>query len=172
MDLLTLHKLILTPFASDAVKLLWQMAALHGRIGKGGGCAPGDFRFPGYAICMVAKLHTLTEGKLLLHLPLDAAIKVGNRIREQLRVEPFDLAVRDENIDEAWMEFANTLVGLSSQRLQQSQAPMAFSLPITVASQRDLGYLMEGVREVLTASIDIEGGGQLRLSFLSHHEPH
>lgn len=172
MELIKLHKLILTPFAADTVKLLRQMAGVHGHIGKAYGDDPEKFGFAGYAVCMVSKLHTLTEGKFLLHLPAEAAITLGNRIREKLYVEPFDVEIIDENIGEAWVEFANTLVNLATQRLQHSQAPMTFSLPITVTNARDLGYLMEGVNEVITLPIEIEGGARLHLSFLLHDRTH
>ena len=65
-------------------------------------------------------------------------------------------------------EFSNTIIGLATNALSQSDLKIKFTPPIFVHSQKDMEMLMEGVQQILTVPIEVSGVGDFSFSYLLH----
>lgn len=168
MELYRIHTQILTPFMNETVSALKSMAAMDGKLGAASVEEVNNFSFKGFAVAVVAKTYGSIEGKILMHYTDDMALKVGKKIlASMLGVEP-DIKEIDEDTSEAVTEFSNTIIGLATNALSQSNMKIKFTPPIFIHSQKDMEMLMEGVQQILTVPIEVPGSGEFSFSYLLH----
>lgn len=168
MELYQIHTKILTPFMNETVSALQAMAGVEGKIGKSTLESPQKFSFQGFAVAVVAKTYGSIEGKILMHYSDEMALKIGKRVLAgMLGVEPTATEM-DEDISEAVTEFANTIIGLATRTLSQSDLRIKFTPPIFVHTEKDMEVMMEGVKEILTVPIVIPDLGGFSFSYLLH----
>ena len=168
MELYRIHTQILTPFMNETVSALKSMATMDGKLGTASVEEVDNFSFKGFAVAVVAKTYGSIEGKILMHYTDDMALKVGKKILgSMLGVEP-DINEIDEDTSEAVTEFSNTIIGLATNALSQSNMKIKFTPPIFIHSQKDMEMLMEGVQQILTVPIEVPGSGEFSFSYLLH----
>jgi CheY-specific phosphatase CheX len=168
MELYHIHTKILTPFMKETVSALKSMASMDGKLGTASVEEVSNFSFKGFAVAVVAKTYGSIEGKILMHYTDDMALKVGKKIlAAMLGAEP-DIKEIDEDTSEAVTEFSNTIIGLATNALSQSDLKIKFTPPIFVHSQKDMELLMEGVQQILTVPIEVPNIGDFSFSYLLH----
>jgi len=168
MELYHIHTKILTPFMNETVSALKSMASMEGKLGRASVEEVSNFSFKGFAVAVVAKTYGSIEGKILMHYTDDMALKVGKKIlASMLGVEP-EINKMDEDTSEAVTEFSNTIIGLATNALSQSDLKIKFTPPIFIHSQKDMEMLMEGVQQILTVPIVVPGIGDFSFSYLLH----
>lgn len=168
MELYQIHTKILTPFMNETVTALKSMASMDGKLGNASVEEVPNFSFKGFAVAVVAKTYGSIEGKILMHYTDDMALKVGNRILSGMLGVESDATEIDEDTSEAVTEFSNTIIGLATNALSQSDLKIKFTPPIFVHSQEDMELLMEGVQQILTVPIEVPGVGDFSFSYLLH----
>lgn len=168
MELYHIHTKILTPFMNETVTALKTMASMEGKLGKASVEEVNNFSFKGFAVAVVAKTYGSIEGKILMHYTDEMALTVGKKIlASMLGVEP-DVREMDQDTSEAVTEFSNTIIGLATNALSQSDLKIKFTPPIFIQNQKDMEMLMEGVQQILTVPIEVPGVGEFSFSYLLH----
>lgn len=170
MDLYSVHTKILMPFINETVKNLEGMARLKAKVGQGLQEEAANYSFKGYAVCIVARTYGSIEGKVIMNHQHDTALKIGNKIRETMFGEPSNFDKINDEIGEALTEFSNTVIGLATRKLSEGGSQLKFSAPLFINAPADMGYVMEGVKEILSIPIEVEGGGNFSLSYLLHQQ--
>lgn len=168
MELYHIHTKILSPFMKETVSALKSMASMDGKLGTASVEEVSNFSFKGFAVAVVAKTYGSIEGKILMHYTDDMALKVGKKIlAAMLGVEP-NIKKMDEDTSEAVTEFSNTIIGLATNALSQSDLKIKFTPPIFIHSRKDMEMLMEGVQQILTVPIVVPDVGDFSFSYLLH----
>lgn len=170
VDLFNVHTKILTPFIKETIRILDDMAELKGTAGKSFQEEIANYDFKGYTVCIVARTYGSIEGKILMNHQTKAALTIGNRIRAKMIGEPSDHSIINEEIGEALTEFSNTVIGLATRVLSDNGSPLQFSAPLLISGPRDVEFVLEGVEEILSTPIDIDGVGTFYLSYLLHQK--
>jgi CheY-specific phosphatase CheX len=153
---------------NETVSALQSMAGVEGKVGKATLESLDEFSFQGFAVAVVAKTYGSIEGKILMHYSDDVALKIGKRVLAGMLGVESSATKMDEDISEAVTEFANTIIGLATRSLSQSDLRIKFTPPIFVHTENDMEVLLEGVKEILTVPIDIPDLGNFSFSYLLH----
>jgi len=170
MDLFNIHTKILMPFVDETIKVLREMADLTATAGQGIQENTADYDFKGYAVCIVARTYGSIEGKIIMNHQIKTALTVGNRFRAKMFGEPCNFDTINEEIGEALTEFSNTVIGLATRHLSSSDAQLNFSAPLFINGPKDMDYVLEGVKEILSIPIDVKGVGTFYFSYLLHQK--
>jgi len=168
MELYQIHTKILTPFTSETVSALNTMAGLDGTAGKSYMDDVREFSFKGFAVAVVAKTYGSIEGKILMHFDNDIALDIGKRILASMLGEESAATEMNDDISEAVTEFSNTIIGLATGTLSQSDLRIRFTPPIFIHDDAEMESLMQGVKEILTVPINT-ALGQFSFSYLLHN---
>ena len=168
MELYQIHTKILTPFMNETVSALRTMASADGKVGKSLLEDVDKFAFRGFAVAVVAKTYGSIEGKILMHYSDDVAVKIGKRVLASMLGEESDANEINEDISEAVTEFANTIIGLATRSLSQSNLQIKFTPPIFIHSDTDMEALLGGVKEIMTVPIEVPDVGNFSFSYLLH----
>ncbi len=170
MELVKVHQKILLPFVQEAIKALETMADLKGFVAD---AFPEDvekFPFNGYAVAVVAKTFGSIEGKVLMHHYTETALAIGNRVRSKMLGESKEALEIDEEVGEAVTEFTNTIIGLATRKLSDSDLGIVFNPPIFIESDEDMDMIMADVTEILTIPIDVKNVGRFFITYLLHKQ--
>ena len=84
--------------------------------------------------------------------------------------EACNFPVINEEIGEALTEFSNTIIGLATRSLSNANTQLQFSAPLFINGPADAGFIMDGVKEILSIPIDIAGVGPFSFSYLLHQK--
>jgi len=170
MELYQIHTKILKPFMTETVGALKTMAGVEGKVGKSKLESVANFAFRGFAVAVVAKTFGSIEGKILMHYSNDVAYKIGKRVLASMMGEEPDAVSMTDEISEAVTEFANTIIGLATRTLSQSNLQIKFTPPIFVHDDKDMDTLMDGVQEIVTVPIEVPDIGDFSFSYLLHNK--
>jgi len=168
MELYQIHTKILTPFMNETVSALKTMASVEGKVGKSKLESVENFAFRGFAVAVVAKTTGSIEGKILMHYSNDVAYKIGKRVLASMMGEEPEATSMTEEITEAVTEFANTIIGLATRTLSQSNLQIKFTPPIFIRDNHDMEALLDGVKEIMTVPINVPDIGEFSFSYLLH----
>lgn len=170
MDLYRVHTKILMPFVDETIKALSDMTDLQATAGSGTQENINDYGFKGYGVCVVARTFGSIEGKVVMNHETKSALAIGNRFIGKMLGESCNLDEINGQISEALTEFSNTVIGLATRSLSNSSSQLKFSAPLFINSTADIDFIMEGVEEILSIPIDIEGVGRFSFSYLLHQK--
>ena len=170
MELYKVHTQILMPFVNETVSALKNMADLEGSPGPGRQQTVAEFPHHGYAVCVVAKTFGEIEGKVLMHHTDDTALEIGNRVRSKMLGENSQSEEINDDVSEALTEFSNTIIGLATRALRDSNLRITFSPPIFIGNAQDMDFIMDGVVEILSIPIKVNGTGEFSFSYLLHRK--
>ena len=170
MDLYKVHTKILMPFVNETIKALADMADLKASAGQGMQEEVADYDFKGYAVCVVARTYGSIEGKVVMNHQIKSALTIGNRFLAKMFGTPQNFHEINAEIGEALTEFSNTIIGLATKYLSSTDAQLQFSAPLFINGPADIEFIMEGVQEILSIPIDVEGVGAFSLSYLLHQK--
>lgn len=169
MELYKVHTKILTPFTKETLKALKTMAAIKGKAETALQESIADFTFKGFAVAVVAKTYGSIEGKVLMHFSNEAALEIGKKVCASMLGDEPDTDEMNDEVSEAVTEFANTIIGLATRTLYESDLKIRFNPPIFIYDESDMELLMEGVQEILTVPIQAGDVGEFYFSYLLHN---
>ncbi len=158
--------LVLKPFVKETVSALAEMAHLKAKPGVAFDDDILNFKFQGYAVCVVAKTSGSISGTVLMHHYTDTALAIGRNVASVMLGEPVTATKIDDEIGEALTEFANTVIGLATRWFHESKLKLEFSAPMFIWGADDLDHLLTGASKVLTIPIEVDGVGNFYLSYV------
>lgn len=170
MDLYQVHTKILMPFVDETVKALADMTDLKAVAGQGEQEEVGNYDLKDFAVCVVARTFGHIEGKVVMNHQRRTALTIGNRLLTKMFGEPHQFTEINTEIGEALTEFSNTVIGLATRTLNNSNSQLEFSAPLFIDGPVDVEFLMDGVEEILSVPIDIAGVGTFSFSYLLHQK--
>lgn len=166
MELNDIQQQILQPFVIETIKTLNTMAGLKAHAGDGFPDDISKFKFKGYAV--VAETAGNVEGKILMHHYVETALAIGNKVRCSL-LDTDDVSPEmTEEVGEALAEFSNTAIGLAMRQLSESDLGIKFKPPYFVSDIKDMGSLMQNVKEIVSVPIHVDDVGRFYFNFLLH----
>lgn len=166
MELNEVQSTILSPFVDVTIQAMNDMVNMDARVGEGFEDDVEEFRFKGYAVA--ADMSGSASGKVLMHLYPETAIEVGNRLLSNLTGESYAGVEIDEDIAAALEEWGNTVVGLATRGLEESEIDVTFTPPYFVTNTEDMDEVMKGVNEVMSVPIFTDGAGRFYFNYLLH----
>lgn len=164
MSVETIYKVILYPFIKESIASLNSMTELTGDAGEAFVDSVDDFRFKGYAVC--SDITGGLDGVIMMHHYPETAIAIGNSVCEKMFDESYDYEEINEELSHALAEWGNTIVGRSTELHGRYNLDYDFSSPYFVHDVNDMETYLEGVKEVITVPIMVEGVGRYYFNLL------
>lgn len=164
MSVETLYKVVLHPFINESIASLKAMTKLSGNSGDTFMDQVEDFRFKGYAVC--SNITGCLDGVIMMHHYPETAVAIGNSVCESMFGEKYDFAEINEELSQALAEWGNTIVGRSTDLLGRHNLTFDFSSPYFVHNFDDMEQYLEGVKEIVTVPITVEGVGRYYFNLL------
>ena len=165
MSLNDLQERILASFASETIRSLKTLAKITATAGTGFEDDVASFRFKGYAVA--TEVSGSIPGKVLLHLYPETAIEVGNRVLRAMIGES-DATSLTADLQDALAEWGNTLIGLATRSLEQSDLGVSFTSPFFITDTGQMDAVMQGVNEIVSIPIATEHAGRFYFNYLLH----
>jgi len=164
MSVETIYKVTLHPFINESIASLEAMTNLSGSASDAFMDQVDDFRFKGYAIC--SEVTGCINGVIMMHHYPETAIAIGNSVCETMFDEKYDHTEINEELSNALAEWGNTIVGRSTDLLSRHNLEFNFSSPYFVHNFDDMAKYLEGVKEIVTVPITVEGVGRYYFNLL------
>ena len=164
MSVEALYKVILYPFINESLASLKAMTNLVGQAGEAFVDKVDDFRFKGYAVC--SEVTGGLEGVIMMHHYPETAIAIGNSVCQHMFKEKYQYTEINEELSHALAEWANTIVGRSTDLHSRYNLDYKFSSPYFVHNVNDMDKYLAGVTEVITVPITVEGVGRYYFNLL------
>jgi len=158
---------ILLPFVDETLLALTSMANLVGKSDLLSYRDPLDvFVFKDFAVCISVKTASNFSGKIIMNYNLETAIAIGNRVRSKMLGTVEESTVLNDEIREVLAEFSNTIIGLATRHFNDTAHKTSFGIPLYLLNKEDGEFLLEGIKQILTVPIDIDGVGRFYFSYL------
>lgn len=164
MSVETIYKVTLHPFINESIASLEAMTNLSGAASDAFMDQVDDFRFKGYAIC--SEVTGCINGVIMMHHYPETAIAIGNSVCETMFDEKYDHTEINEELSNALAEWGNTIIGRSTDLLSRHNLEFNFSSPYFVHNFDDMAKYLEGVKEIVTVPITVEGVGRYYFNLL------
>jgi CheY-like chemotaxis protein len=164
MSIETIYKVTLHPFINESIASLKSMTSLSGTSGDTFMDKVEDFRFKGYAVC--SEVSGCINGVIMMHHYPETAIAIGNSVCETMFDEKYDFTEINEELSHALAEWGNTIVGRSTDLLSRHNLEFNFSSPYFIHNFDDMEKYLEGVKEIVTVPITVEGVGRYYFNLL------
>ena len=164
MSVETIYKVTLHPFINESIASLKAMTHLTGSSADAFMDQVDDFRFKGYAIC--SEITGCINGVIMMHHYPETAIAIGNSVCETMFDEKYNHTEINEELSNALAEWGNTIVGRSTDLLSRHNLEFNFSSPYFVHNFDDMAKYLEGVKEIVTVPITVEGVGRYYFNLL------
>lgn len=159
---------VLTPFVSETVKNLEQMADLPATVGIGNEDDIKSFRFKGFAVAI--NTSGSIEGTILIHMYIESALLVGNKVREKMLGETSQATEINDDLIEALEEWGNTLIGRATEILEAYNLGIKFEPPYFIHSTETIGTIMGQVQEIISIPIRINEDNRFYFNYLLHNK--
>lgn len=164
MGLNNVQEQILGIFSKETLNCIEHTLKLKATLGNGFEEKVENFKFKGFAVA--ASTMGVISGKILLHLYPEAALALGNRLREIMLGEKQALMEVDDDISEAVQEFANTVTGLCTRALDQADIGIRFRPFYAISNIETMDIILQDIKEILTIPIHLENAGKFYFNYL------
>ncbi|WP_158768692.1 response regulator [Paraglaciecola sp. L1A13] len=164
MSVETLYKVILYPFINESLASLKAMTNLSGTAGEPFMDKVADFRFKGYAVC--SEVTGNLNGVIMMHHYPETAISIGNAVCQSMFNEIYQHQEMTDDLRNALAEWGNTIVGRSTDLHSRYSLEYGFSSPYFVEDLSEMDKYLNGVQDVVTVPINIEGVGRYYFNLL------
>lgn len=164
MPVETLYKVILYPFINESLASLKAMTNLSGTAGEAFMDNVADFRFKGYAVC--CEVTGNLNGVIMMHHYPETAISIGNAVCQSMFNETYKHPDMTDDLRNALAEWGNTIVGRSTDLHSRYSLEYGFSSPYFVEDLSEMDKYLNGVQDVVTVPINIEGVGRYYFNLL------
>jgi CheY-specific phosphatase CheX len=158
---------VLLPFINETISNLKTMAGLKASSDLLTYREPLDvFTFKAFAVAITTTFTNGVTNNIVMNVDLDTALAVGNRVRAAMLGESTEIATLNDEIREVLAEFLNTVIGLATREVNETNHKIEFSPPLYLYNEEDTEFLLQGVKQIMTVPIDIENVGKFHLSYL------
>ncbi|MDO6447512.1 response regulator [Colwellia sp. 1_MG-2023] len=164
MSINTIYKVTLHPFINESIASLKSMTSLTGSSGDAFLDKVEDFRFKGYAVC--SNITGCLDGVIMMHHYPETAVAIGNSVCQNMFDEKYDYQEINEELSNALAEWGNTIVGRATDLLSRNNLKFDFSSPYFIHNFDDMEKYLEGVKEIVTVPISVEGVGRYYFNLL------
>ncbi|MBA6264417.1 MAG: CheY-like chemotaxis protein/CheY-specific phosphatase CheX [Colwellia sp.] len=164
MSIDTIYKVTLHPFINESIASLKSMTSLSGNAGDAFMDKVEDFRFKGYAVC--SDITGCLDGVIMMHHYPETAVAIGNSVCQNMFNEDYDYTEINEELSHALAEWGNTIVGRATDLLSRNNLQFDFSSPYFIHDFKDMEKYLEGVKEIVTVPITVEGVGRYYFNLL------
>jgi len=164
MSIDTLFKVALHPFVKESIASLKSMTNLNGHVGDPFMDEVDAFRFKGYAVC--SDMRGSLDGVVLMHHYSETAVAIGNEVCSSMLGDTYRYDEVNEDISRALSEWGNTIVGRATDLLNKHNLGFEFSAPYCAMSLEDMDKYLEGVKQIVTVPIFIDGVGRYYFNLL------
>jgi len=164
MLLNTLQWQVLKPFVDETVNALESKLGLKVEIDDGFQERVKDFSFHGYAV--VANTSGSVEGRILIHHYTETALAVGNKLLQKQSSSADEITEMNDKISNALADFSYAILEPAVKSLENSDVKMTFSKAYFIANTKNIGTLLDGVNEIITVPIKVDGVGRFYLNYL------
>jgi CheY-like chemotaxis protein/CheY-specific phosphatase CheX len=164
MSIDTIYKVTLHPFINESIASLKSMTNLSGTSSEIFMDKVEDFRFKGYAVC--SNITGCLDGVIMMHHYPETAIAIGNSVCQNMFDEKYDYKEINEELSNALAEWGNTIVGRATDLLSRNNLKFDFSSPYFIHNFNDMEKYLEGVKEIVTVPITVEGVGRYYFNLL------
>lgn len=164
MSVETIYKVTLHPFINESIASLKAMTQLTGSSADAFMDQVDDFRFKGYAVC--SEVSGCINGVIMMHHYPETAIAIGNSVCETMFDEKYSHTEMNEELSNALAEWGNTIVGRSTDLLSRHNLEFNFSSPYFVHNFDDMEKHLDGVKEIVTVPITVDGVGRYYFNLL------
>ena len=144
------------------------MADLPATIGIGDEDDIESFRFKGFAVAIDTT--GSVEGTILIHMYIESALLVGNRVRKKMLGEPGDATEMNADLTDALEEWGNTLIGHATGILEAYDLGIKFKPPYFIHSTETIGNIMGKVQEIISIPIRIDEENRFYFNYLLHNK--
>ncbi|MGY0602699.1 MAG: response regulator [Paraglaciecola chathamensis] len=164
MSVETIYKVILYPFINESLASLKAMTNLTGSAGEAFMDNVQDFRFKGYAVC--SEVTGNLDGVIMMHHYPETAVSIGNSVCQSMFGEAYEHTEMTDDLRNALAEWGNTIVGRSTDLHRRYSLDYGFSSPYFVEDLSQMDQYLDGVQEVVTVPITIDGVGRYYFNLL------
>lgn len=164
MSIDAIYKVTLHPFINESITSLKSMTSLSGSSSETFMDQVEDFRFKGYAVC--SNITGCLDGVIMMHHYPETAIAIGNSVCENMFGETYNHKEMNEELSNALAEWGNTIVGRATDLLSRNNLKFDFSSPYFIHNFNDMDKYLEGVKEIVTVPITVEGVGRYYFNLL------
>ena len=164
MLLNTLQWRVLKPFVDETVGHLESELGLKVEIDDGFQEKVNAFSFNGYAV--VANTAGSVEGRILIHHYTETALAVGNKLLQKKNPSAADIGDMNDEISNALADFGYSILEPAVKSLENSALKVKFSQAYFLADTANIGTLLEGVNEIITVPIKVDGVGRFYINYL------
>lgn len=164
MSINTIYKVTLHPFINESIASLKSMTSLSGSSGDTFLDKVEDFRFKGYAVC--SNITGCLDGVIMMHHYPETAVAIGNSVCQNMFGETYNYEEINEELSNALAEWGNTIVGRATDLLSRNNLKFDFSSPYFIHNFDDMEKYLEGVKEIITVPITVEGVGRYYFNLL------
>ncbi len=158
---------VLLPFVSETINTLQTMANLKGSSDLLTYHEPLDvFAFKDFAVSINATFTNGVTNNVVMNFDTQTAIIIGNKVRSVMfGTNETDTSLTNDN-KEALAEFLNTVVGLATREINETNHKISFGVPLYLYNKEDSQFLLDGIKNIMTVPVDLENAGRFYLSFL------
>jgi len=164
MSIEPIYKVTLHPFINESIASLKSMTSLSGSSSETFMDKVEDFRFKGYAVC--SNITGCLDGVIMMHHYPETAVAIGNSVCQNMFDEEYNYTEINEELSNALAEWGNTIVGRATDLLSRNNLKFDFSSPYFVHDFKDMEKYLEGVKEIVTVPITVEGVGRYYFNLL------
>lgn len=164
MPITELHVKILNPFVRKTVMAIEKMTGLTAQAGEAFTDDVDGFNFKGYAVA--AETTGRIEGVILMHHYTETAVAIGNRVTHMLLGVTSEEDHITDDLAEALSEWCNTSIGRATRELAISNMGIRFKPPHFIRDTGRMQGLLQGVKEIITVPIHVDGLGRFYFNYL------
>ena len=164
MLLNTLQWRVLKPFVDETVDAMSSKLGLKVEADDGFQDKVEEFSFKGYAV--VANTSGSVEGRILIHHYTETALSVGNQLLKKASATHDDVKTMNDEISNALADFSYSILEPAVKSLENSALKVKFSQAYFVADTKNIDALLDGVNEIITVPIRVDGVGRFYLNYL------
>lgn len=158
---------VILPFVRETLSALKSMADLEGSSDLLAYQDPLDiFAFKDFAVSINTTFANGVTNNLVINFDLNTAVVIGNRVLSIMLGTTETAVTLNNNNKEALAEFLNTIIGLATRDINETNHKIAFGPPLHLYNKEDSEFLLEGVKQIMTVPIDVKDVGRFHLSFL------
>ncbi len=159
---------VLLPFVSEAIHTINTMAGLKASSDLLTYHDPLDvFAFKDFAVSINTTFTNGVTNNIVMMFDLKTAIIIGNQVRSVLLGSTETASSLNEDVKEALAELLNTIIGLATREINETNHKISFGPPLYLYSKEDSEFLLEGIKQIMTVPVELEKVGRIHLSYLT-----
>ena len=159
---------VLLPFVNETVNTLKSMAGIKANSDLLTYRQALDvFTFKDFAVSINTTFTNGVTNNLVMTFESKIALLIGNRVCSTLLGSTDVITSLNDDINEALAEFINTVIGLATREINETNHKITFGSPLYIYSKEDSEFLLDGITQIMTVPIELGEIGRFQLSYLT-----